>query len=129
MDTTPHAARLLLTLTFVTAGLAKLADRGGPRQALIDFGVRGALATPLRVLLPLAQLPMAVGRLFPSTAWYGSLRALLLLFVAGIGLNLARSRRPDFPCFGQLHSTPVDRSTLVRNAAPVAVAGFIAWQG
>jgi hypothetical protein len=45
-------ARVLLALVFVVAGLAKLADRVGSRQALRDFGVPAALATPLRTLLP-----------------------------------------------------------------------------
>jgi Methylamine utilisation protein MauE len=110
---------------------AKLADWGGSRQALIDFCVRGALATPLGVLLPLAELSLAVALLLPSPAWYGSLRALavLLLFVTAIGLNLARGRRPDCRCFGQLQSAPVDRSTPVRDAALAAVGSFINWQG
>jgi methylamine dehydrogenase accessory protein MauD len=53
---------------------------------------------------------------------------LLLLFLAGIGLSLARGRRPDCRCFGQLHSEPVGRSTLARNGVLAAVAGFLAWQ-
>jgi hypothetical protein len=56
----PLAARLLLARAFGTAGLAKLADRDGSRQALIDFSVRCALATPLGILLLLAELIVAV---------------------------------------------------------------------
>ncbi len=49
-------ARLVLTVVFVVAGLAKLADRAGSRQALVNFGVPAALAAPGGTLLPLAEL-------------------------------------------------------------------------
>jgi uncharacterized membrane protein YphA (DoxX/SURF4 family) len=38
--------RLLLAVVFAVAGLAKLADRAGSRQALVDFGVPALLAPP-----------------------------------------------------------------------------------
>ncbi len=56
MDVVLLIARLLLALVFIVAGVAKLTDRTGSRQALIDFGVPSALASPLGVLLPLAEL-------------------------------------------------------------------------
>jgi methylamine dehydrogenase accessory protein MauD len=123
--------RLLLALVFLVAGLAKLADRAGSRQGLIDFGVPATLATPLGILLPLAELAVAVALIPTSTAWWGAIGALalLLLFVTGIGVNLARGRKPDCHCFGQLHSAPAGWSTLLRNGVLVAVAGFIVWQG
>ena len=40
-------ARTGLALVLGTAGLAKLADRPGSRQALLDFGVPARLAGPL----------------------------------------------------------------------------------
>ena len=115
-------ARVLLALVFVVAGLAKLADRAGARQALRDFGVPAVLATPLGLLLPLAELAVAVALLPAQSAWWGALGALvlLLLFVAGIGANLARGRRPDCHCFGQLHSAPAGWPTLIRNAVLAA---------
>src|SRR6266571_3837083 len=39
-------ARLVLSLVFLVAGLTKLADRTGSRQALLDFGVPARLARP-----------------------------------------------------------------------------------
>jgi peroxiredoxin len=54
---------------------------------------------------------------------------LLLLFVAGIGVNLARGRKPDCHCFGQLHSAPAGWSTLARNGALAALAGLVLWAG
>src|SRR5215210_7850679 len=130
MDTTLFIARLLLALVFLVAGVAKLADRTGSRQAVVDFGLPKFLAAPLGVLLPLAELAVAVALIPASTAWWGALGALalLLLFVAGIGVNLARGRKPDCHCFGQLHSAPAGWSTLLRNGALAAVAALILWQ-
>jgi hypothetical protein len=131
MNIVLFAARLLLVGVFSLAGLAKLADRAGSRQALIDFGVPARLAAPLGLLLPLAELAVAAALVPVATAWWGALGALalLLLFLAGIGLSLARRRRPDCHCFGQLHSEPVGPATLARNAALAAVAAFVVWWG
>ena len=124
-------ARVLLAAVFVLAGLAKLADRASSRRALVNFGVPELPATPLAILLPLAELAAGVALLPRASAWWGAIGALalLLLFVLGIGVNLARGRRPNCHCFGQLYSAPIGTSTLVRNAALAAVAGFIVWQG
>jgi peroxiredoxin len=124
-------ARLLLALVFAVAGAAKLADREGSRRAIVDFGVPSALAAPLGLLLPLAELAVAATLLPASTAWWGALGALALLsvFVVGISINLARGRKPECHCFGQLHSAPVGWKTLARNAVLIAVAGFVLWEG
>jgi len=113
------------------AGVAKLADRNGSRQAIVDFGLPAALAAPLGVLLPLVELAVAATLIPTATAWWGAIGALalLLLFVAGIGINLALGNKPDCHCFGQLHSAPAGWKTLLRNSALAAVAGFIVWQG
>ena len=50
MDAALLEARLLLASVFVVAGVAKLADRAGSRQAMADFGVPTLLAVSLRVL-------------------------------------------------------------------------------
>src|SRR5215217_3458944 len=108
MDIPLLIARLVLGGVFLLAGLAKLADRTGSRQAMIAFGVPAPLAAPLGVLLPLAELVVAVALLPLSTAWWGALGALalLLFFVGGIGVNLIRGRTPECHCFGQLPSSP-----------------------
>src|SRR2546423_292206 len=120
-------ARLVLAAVFLVAGLAKLTNLAGSQQALRDFGVPTKLATPLGTLLPLAELTVAVALLFPTTAWWGAVGALvlLLLFVGGIGYNLARGRQPECHCFGQLHSAPAGWSTLIRNLVLAAVAGLV----
>lgn len=131
MDLILLIARLLLAAIFVTAGLAKLADRQGSRQAVTDFGLPAALAGPLAVLLPLAELGVAVALVPTATAWWGALGALglMLLFMLGIGVSLARGRQPECHCFGQLHSSPAGWPTLARNGALASVAGMILWEG
>ena len=131
MDVALLVARLLLAAVFTVAGLAKLVDRAGSRKAIVDFGLPQSLAAPLGTLLPLAELAVAFALLPVATAWWGALGAgvLLLLFIAGIGLNLARGRKPDCHCFGQIYSAPAGWATLVRNGLLAAVAGFVVWQG
>jgi peroxiredoxin/uncharacterized membrane protein YphA (DoxX/SURF4 family) len=127
MDIVLLIARLLLAAVFIVAGLAKLADRAGSQQALRDFGVSSLLATPVGVLLPLAELAVAVALISATSAWWGAIGAfmLLLLFVVGISYNLARGRTPDCHCFGQLHSAPIGWPTLVRNLLLAAIAAFV----
>lgn len=124
-------ARLLLVLVFVVAGVTKLADRESTRRAIADFGVPAALAAPLGILLPLAELAVAVALVPASTALLGAAGALglLLLFIVGISFNLARGNTPDCRCFGQLRSAPVGWKTLLRNAGLAVLAGFVIWQG
>jgi peroxiredoxin/uncharacterized membrane protein YphA (DoxX/SURF4 family) len=120
-------ARLLLCAVFLVAGLAKLADLAGSRQAMRDFGVPDKLADAFGLLLPLAELAVAVALVLPLTAWWGAIGALalLLIFVAGIGYNLAHGRTPDCHCFGQLHSAPAGWSTLSRNLVLAGIAGVV----
>jgi hypothetical protein len=131
LDAALVVARLLLALVFLSAGVAKLADREGARRAIVEFGVPSALATPLGLLPPSGELVVATSLLPASTAWWGALGALALLslFVVGISINLARGRKPDCHCFGQLHSAPAGWKTLARNGVLAGVAGFVLWQG
>ncbi len=87
MDLLTLLARLLLASVFAVAGVAKLGDRVGSRRVAADFGLPAALSTPLGILLPLAELAVAVALIPTASALWGALGALalLLLFVAGIG--------------------------------------------
>ncbi|MDQ3224199.1 MAG: redoxin domain-containing protein [Gemmatimonadota bacterium] len=130
MDLALLIARLLLAGVFAVAGAAKLVDPSGSRQAMRDFGVPVRLAAPLGFLLPLAEIAVAVALVPKGSAWWGALGALalLLLFVIGIGANMARGKRPDCHCFGPLHSAPAGWTTLARNAVLAAIAGFVVWR-
>jgi peroxiredoxin len=131
MDAALLIARLVLAVVFILAGLAKLWDLKGSRKAITDFGLPAVLASPLAILLPLAELGVGAALIPASSAWWGALGALglLLLFVVGISINLARGRKPDCHCFGQLHSAPAGWKTLARNGVLAAIAGFVLWAG
>lgn len=125
------SARLLLCAVFLVAGLAKLADLAGSRQAMRGFGVPEKLANIFGLLLPVGELAVALALVIPVTAWFGAMGALalLLIFVAGIGYNLAQGRTPDCHCFGQLHSAPAGWSTLIRNLVLASIAGLVVGYG
>lgn len=123
-------ARLILAAVFAAASVAKLADRTGTKRAVVDFGAPERFAALLALGLPIAELIVAVLVLPGTTAVVGALGALalLLLFSGAIVWNLARGRTPDCHCFGQLHSEPAGRKTLVRNGV-LAVLALLALAG
>ena len=128
MDALLLIARLVLFGVFAVAGVGKLADLAGSRQAMRDFGVPEPLATPAGLTLPILEIIVALLLLPVATAAWGALGALLLLlaFVAVISVNLARGKTPDCHCFGQIHSAPAGRSTLIRNGVLALLALLIA---
>jgi len=117
-------ARLVLVVVFLVAGVGKLLDLKGSQQAMRDFSLPDFLAAPLGILLPFAELAVAVALIPTASAWWGALGALvlLLLFVAGIAYNLTLGRKPDCHCFGVFYSSAIGRNTLIRNLILAAVA-------
>lgn len=127
MDGILVLARLILAGVLILAALTKLGDRPGSRQALTDFGVPPSLVASLATMLPLVELGAGLALVPVASAWWGALAALVLftVFLAAIGYQLARGRRPDCHCFGQLHSAPIGWTTVVRNLVLAALAGVI----
>ena len=126
LGTLTFAARLLLAIVFLVAGAAKLRDRAGTRQAVVEFGAPERLAGPVALFLPLAELIVGGLLLVPATAAAGAVGALALLaiFAIAITASLARGQAPDCRCFGQLHSAPTTWKTLVRNGVLAGIAVF-----
>ena len=124
-------AQVLLAGVFLAAGVAKLLDQPGSRRALTDFGVPERAAPVAGLLLPLAELATAVALVVRPSARWGAVAALALLvvFIAGIVTALSHGRAPDCHCFGQIHSAPAGRGTLLRNGALAALAAVVAWHG
>ncbi len=122
--------RLLLAGVFAIAGIAKLADLAGSRRAISEWGLPALLSRPLGIALPLVELGVALLLLPATTAWWGATGALalLLLFMIGIAVNLARGKKPDCHCFGQIYSQPVGGMTLLRNTLLAVIAGVVVWQ-
>jgi peroxiredoxin/uncharacterized membrane protein YphA (DoxX/SURF4 family) len=116
--------QVLLAIVLATAGVAKLRDQRGSRRALVGFGVPQALAPAVSLALPLAEIATAVALVLRPSARWGAVGALLLLllFAAGISRALRRGITPDCHCFGQLHSAPAGRGTLIRNGVLAGLA-------
>ena len=127
MNTLLLIVRLVLALVLLVAGLAKLADREGSREAVLGFGVPDALAGTVTTVLPIAELSAAVLLVPAATACAGAViaAALLVSFCAGIARSIARGEAPDCHCFGQLHSSPAGPKTLARNLVLGAGAVFV----
>ena len=123
--------RCLLAAVFIVAAIGKLLDLHGSRRALVEFGVPPRAARVGGVVLPLAELAVAIAVLFAPTASWGGVGALLLLvaFSAGIARALSRGEAPDCHCFGQIHSEPAGRPTLIRNAVLAAAAVLVVVTG
>jgi len=123
--------RCVLAVVFLVAAVGKLRDLDGSRHALEEFGMPARAAWYGGVALPSIELGVGLALLFPLTARWGAVGALalLLVFADGVARVMARGEAPDCHCFGQIHSEPAGRSTLIRNlvlavlAAMVVVAG------
>jgi thiol-disulfide isomerase/thioredoxin len=117
MDAVLLAARITFAAVFLISGLAKALDRSGTIQSLIDFGVPNRIARAIATGLPLVELAVAVLLIPTATAWASSIAgmALLTVFTGAIAFALATGRRPDCHCFGQLYSSRIGWSTILRN--------------
>jgi uncharacterized membrane protein YphA (DoxX/SURF4 family)/thiol-disulfide isomerase/thioredoxin len=129
MDLIIILIRIALSAVFAVAGVTKLLDQSGTREAVENFGVPGSLAPTFSVVLPIAELTIAVGTLFAGTTGASALAALLLLglFIIAISVNLARGHTHDCHCFGQIYSRPLGWPTLVRNLIFAFGAGIVFW--
>lgn len=119
--------RLTLAAVLLIAGIAKLCDLAGSREALRQFGVPGPISRIGGVALPLFELIVAAALLPASTARWGAVGAMALFgaFAVAITRALRAGRRPDCRCFGQLHSAPAGVGTLARDLTLAGLALFI----
>src|SRR6266404_5771796 len=122
--------RIALSAVFSLAGITKLMDQPGTREAVKNFGAPDAIAPAVALVLPFIELAIAVGLLFSETTVVSSSAGILLLslFVVAISVNLARGQTHDCHCFGQLYSRPLGWSTLARNIVFALGAGFVLWR-
>jgi Methylamine utilisation protein MauE/AhpC/TSA family len=131
MDVALLFARVALALVLSAASLGKLRDRAGARDAIVGFGVAPALAPALAIVVPVAELAIAVLLIPVATAAWAAAAALLLLaaFTGAILLNLLRGRTPACNCFGVASRQPIGARTVVRNGVLMALAAFVAVAG
>jgi len=122
--------RIALSAVFGIAGVTKLIDPTGTREAVKNFGSPDPLAPALAIVLPIAELAIAATLLFTTTVVAGALAGLLILvlFIVAIIINLARGQTHDCHCFGQIYSRPLGWPTLARNLSFALGAAFVLWQ-
>jgi hypothetical protein len=120
-------ARMLLAAVFAAAGIGKLLDPAGTRRAVRAFGVTDRHAPAVALLLGAAELAVAGALLPNATAWWAAAAALVLLALFSVASVrvIRRGEAPDCRCFGRLHSAPVGRATLMRNALLGVVAAVV----
>lgn len=114
------AAPLLLSLTLLVSGLAKLGAREGTEDAM------ASLRLPLRrahravaTVLPVAEIVLAVTLWIPvaglQIAAAAVVAALMVAYLVVIARALGFEETVECSCFGTLASPTVSRSTLGRN--------------
>jgi len=90
-----------------------------------------SVVSPMGVLVPFVEICLAKMFLFVATSWLASIGGFLLLaaFIGGMIYQIAKGNAPDCHCFGQIHSEPVGKSSLIRNIGFAVLALFVAIQG
>ena len=125
METLVLAARLALIVALSGSAFFKLrALRSLPAQ-MQAFGIPGSLAVVAAILVPAAELAIAVslGVFRDSSVPAFAAIGLLSLFTGAVIANLARDEPPPCPCFGTATADqPVSSRTIVSNAWLLALA-------
>lgn len=131
MDILLVIIRLFLFGIFALAGIGKLLDLKGSKKAVEGFGVPESISKSFALLLPLLEIAIAVALLPVQLSWFGAIGggALMLVFIGGMLWQMWQGNAPDCHCFGQIHSEPVSKKSLLRNAAFVLLASFLVFQG
>ena len=131
MDVILLLIRLFLFGVFALAGVGKLLDRAGSEKAVKEFGVPEDLARPVAYALPIVELAIGLFLLFVATSWLAAIAGLLLLlvFVGGMIYQMAKGNAPNCHCFGQIHSEPVGKTSLIRNIGFAILSLLLVAQG
>lgn len=131
MDIVLLILRLILFGVFAVAGISKLLDPEGAKKAMRDFGTPDEFSDFFAIGLPFAEIVFAVCLLFVSMSWVGAAGALLLLttFIGGMIWQMAQGNAPDCHCFGQVHSEPVGKKSLIRNIVFALMALVLLFSG
>jgi len=131
MDLLLLGLQFALAIVLAVAGISKVADLAGSREAVREFGVPEQISDVVGTALPFAELIIAIALIPRFSVREATIASFCLfaIFSVAIAYNMARGRHPDCHCFGQLHSRPAGWSTLVRNAGLMLGAGVVVWQG
>lgn len=120
-------ARLALAGMFAGAAWHKMRDIGAFAATLRNYRcLPAALVPAAAVSLAACEGAGAVALLAAPTAGAAMAMALLVLYSAAIGINLARGRRDiDCGCRGPAQRQPIGEWLLARNAALATAAGLL----
>jgi uncharacterized membrane protein YphA (DoxX/SURF4 family) len=126
------ACELTVEAVLITAGAAKIADRAGFANTLVELGVparRERLLAIAAAVIPMLEIALGITTVIRFQAKFASLG---LLFAASLFTLLtlwAMRRRPKVRCrcFGDLGAAAFGRRTLGRNAILVALAAVAVW--
>jgi peroxiredoxin len=131
MDIILLLVRIVLFGIFFLAALGKFFDLTGAEKAMKEFGVPERFAGPFAAALALAEATVALLFLFVTTSWFGAIGGLALLFgfIVGMIWQMAKGKTPDCHCFGQVHSEPIGKKSLIRNSLFAVLASFLVFQG
>lgn len=127
------AARGLLAAVFLTSALGKLRDRRAFAAIVLGYRLlpsrwarRWATALPWIEAGVGVMLTLGLGTRVAA----GLSGALLLTFIAAVGLNLLRGRRDlDCGCAGARHRRTIGGWVLARNAILLGLSLQVAWWG
>ena len=124
----PLLMRVVLAGVFGLAGVTKLTDRRKTAESFTEFGIPKRMSGLAVSILAALELTCAVAVLPSATALFGAIgvAGLLVIFIAGIVVTLARGKKPACHCFGQITSEPIGPRILVRNTLLLAAAAFVA---
>ena len=118
--------RAALALLLAVAAAHKLRDVAAFQATFADYRlVPDALGRPLALLVPFVETAAALLLLAPATSALGKVgaAALLVVYAAAVGVNLARGRRHiDCGCAGPYARRPIGGGLVVRNLVLAAVA-------
>jgi peroxiredoxin len=123
--------RIVLAAVFGFAGALKLLSLREFRETLSSFRVPLLFVPSTAIAIPLLELVITAGLLWPATAWRTSIAAsvLLLLFTLVLVINLIRGRRPKCRCFGKLQSSPIDWTSVGINCIWLALSAELVLAG
>lgn len=131
MEVTSLLIRLFLAGLFALAGIGKLLDLKGSDKVMGDFGVPANLARAAGIALSVFEIIIAIAFLSVATSWLAAIASLLLLlaFIGGMIYQVAQGNAPDCHCFGQFHTEPVGKKSIIRNVLFAFLALVLAVQG
>lgn len=114
-------ARLILIAVFITASFAKFANLDNFTKSLINLGIPNYFHKVIGFAVPYIEIFLVVFLIFPTTVWWASIIALILLsaFTALISYNLIQGKHPSCNCFG-INNKPINLFTLLRNIGLIA---------